>query len=450
MNLRERERIDVRSVLPLSLKAFLPKKESPAAIEQEKEGIPVDGITVDMLKLLVVFAIIVVVMALKKPISIAVVLASLGAVLLYQLPMADTWNAFVLGATGATTIDALLVFYAITFLQRMMEKRKNLSNSQVALNGLFNNRRVNASVAPFLLGCLPAASTVLICGPIVRDSVGESLTTPEQAAVTSYFRHISESFLPTYTTIFIAVGLTSGAVTVPGFVIAMLPMVLALFIAGYVVYLRRIPKDTGITPDQSKTQYGLLLLKSVWAIALAIVLILVFNMRVYIAISVCIVLNFFVNKFTLKEIVPFLRSAFEGKLLLSTWLVMIFKEILSATGVIHKLPEFFSLLPIPMFLVFALIFFFGTVVAGSQAIVVLCMPMAIAALNGGPALSLFVLLMCMNYVASQTSPVHICLTLCAEDFKVPLGSMVVKTLPMVGFFTVLSFAYYFLLRLVGL
>lgn len=403
-----------------------------------------------MLKLLVVFAIIVAVMALKKPISIAVAFASLGAILLYQLPLVDTWHAFVLGATGATTIDALLVFYAITFLQRMMEKRKNLSNSQVALNGLFNNRRINASVAPFLLGCLPAASTVLICGPIVRESVGDSLSMPEQAAVTSYFRHISESFLPTYTTIFIAVGLTGGAVTVSGFVIAMLPMVLALFIAGYVVYLRRVPKDTGMVPDQSKAEYGKLLLKSVWAIALAIVLILAFNMKVYVAVLICIVVNFFINRFTLKEIVPFFRSAFEGKLMLSTWLVMIFKEILSASGVIHKLPEFFSLLPIPMFLVFALIFFFGTVVAGSQAIMVLCMPMAIAALNGGPALSLFILLMCMSYVASQLSPVHICLTLCAEDFKVPLGSMALKTMPVVAVFTVLSFGYYFLLMFIGL
>ena len=42
-----------------------------------------------------------------------------------------------------------------------MEKRKKMSNCQVAMNGLFNNRRINASVVPFLPGCLPAASTVL-------------------------------------------------------------------------------------------------------------------------------------------------------------------------------------------------------------------------------------------------------------------------------------------------
>jgi len=404
---------------------------------------------IDIVKLLAVFSIIVVVMAFKKPLMGAIVAATVGTILLYQLSPSVTWKAVVEGATSWMTIEALLVFYAITFLQRMMEKRKNLSNSQVALNGLFNNRRINASVAPFLLGCLPAASTVLICGPIVRDSVGGSLSDPEKAAVTSYFRHISESFLPTYTTIFIAVGLTGGAVTISGFLLAMIPMVAALFAVGYVVYLRRVPKETGMIPDQPKSYYWKLLAKSVWAIALAIALILVLKLPVEVAVLICIILNIFVNKFSPSELRAFVRSAFEGKLMLSTWLVMIFKEVLSATGVIAALPEFFSTLPIPMFLVFALIFFFGSIVAGSQAIIVLCMPMAITALNGGPALALFILLMCMSYVAMQVSPIHICLAMCAEDYGVPLSSLIGKTLPMVGVFMVISVAYYFLLTAIG-
>lgn len=173
----------------------------------------------ELVKLLAVFCIIILVMWLKKPLMAAIAAACVGTVVLYQLPLDATWGALVKGATGNTTIQAVAVLYCITFLQRMMEKRKNLSNCQVALNGLFNNRRINASVAPFLLGCLPAASTVLICGPIVRESVGEYLSTEEKAAVTSFFRHVSESFLPTYTGIFIAIGLTEGKVTASSFVL---------------------------------------------------------------------------------------------------------------------------------------------------------------------------------------------------------------------------------------
>ena len=233
----------------------------------------------DLLKLAAVFCVIILVMWMKKPLSIAVLAATVGTVMLYRLPPETTYAAVIKGATSWTTIEALLVFYSITYLQRMLEKRRNLSNCQVALNGIFNNRRINVSVAPFLLGCLPAASTVLICGPIVRDSVEDYLTTPEKAAVTSYFRHISESFLPTYTTIFIAVGLTNGAVTVSSFVLAMLPMVGALFLTGFLVYLRKVPKDTGMIPENSKGHYWKLLAQSAWSIALAIGIILIFKLR---------------------------------------------------------------------------------------------------------------------------------------------------------------------------
>lgn len=404
----------------------------------------------ELIKLLAVFCIIILVMWLKKPLMTAIIAACVGTVVLYQLPLDATLGALKAGALGQTTLQAIAVLYCITFLQRMMEKRKNLSNCQVALNGLFNNRRINASVAPFLLGCLPAASTVLICGPIVRDSVGDYLNTEEKAAITSYFRHISESFLPTYTGIFIAIGLTQGAVTASSFVLGMLPMVAALFLTGYLVYLRRIPKDTGMVSDQPKSYYWKLLLQSAWAIGLAIFLILAFNLPVVAAVLICIVINIFVNHFNWKELAPFFAAAFEPRLIANTFSVMIFKELLSATGVIESLPGFFTSLPIPTFLVFALIFFFGSIVAGSQAIIVLCMPMAMASLAGGPALSLFILLMSMNYVAMQISPIHICLTLCAEDYKIPLSSLVAKTVPMVVVFTVLSFVYYGVLRAAGL
>ena len=306
----------------------------------------------DILKLLIVFLIIIAVLWLKRPISIAVTAAGIAAIFLYGLGADQAMGAILKGATAWTTIETLLVFYSITFLQRMMEKRGNLKDTHKALNGLFNNNRINASVAPFFLGMLPAAGTVLICGPIVRESVGDSLKKEETAAITSYFRHISESFLPTYTTIFIALTFANGRVTAPAFILAMLPM--------------------------------------------------------------------------------------------------IFKEILTATGVIQSLPEFFSTLPIPAFLVFALIFFLGTIVAGSQAMIVLCMSMAMGSVAPGhTGLAMFVLMMCMNYIAMQLSPTHICLTICAEDFSVSLGDLVKKTVPLVLVFTVISFLYYGILYMAG-
>ncbi|MBQ3272955.1 MAG: DUF401 family protein [Solobacterium sp.] len=393
---------------------------------------------------------IVMLLVLRKPLNITMAIACVIVIIVYMLPMEKVLPAVKEGLLGTNTIRAVLVLYLITFLQRMMEKRKQLSGCQLAMSGLFNNRRINASVVPFLLGCLPAASTVILCGPIVREAVGDYLTTNEKAACTTFFRHISEAFLPTYSGIFIAITLTEGRVTAASFVTAMLPMVAVLFLAGWIVYLRRIPKDTGMIPDQSKSFYLKLLVKSIWPIVVAIAIVLIFNPPVWMAVLVVVVGNFFISKFTPEEIKPFFITAFEPKLIMNTLAVMTFSKLLAATGVVQLLPKYFGMLPIPMWLVFALLFFIGPLIGGSQAISVLCIPMIMETWPDGSILSIFVLCMSMSYIIMQLAPTHICLTLCAEDYKITLADLIPKVAPMVIVATFFTFGYFFVLRAIGI
>ncbi len=50
------------------------------------------------------------------------------------------------------------------------------------------------------------------------------------------------------------------------------------------------------------------------------------SVPVWAAVIVCIILELFVNKFSMQEVLPFFRSAFEGKLMLNTLAVMIFGQ----------------------------------------------------------------------------------------------------------------------------
>ena len=402
----------------------------------------------ELLKLAGVFCVMILVLWRKKPLSWAVAAAALAVWLLFWMPARTFAAALVRGAVRWDTIQLLLVLYLITFLQRMLEKRGCLTSAKDALDGLFNSRRVDASAAPALLGMLPAVGTVLICGDIVRQSTDGFLKTEEQACVTSYYRHVSELFFPTYTSILIAVDLSAGKVSGGGFTLAMLPMLAVLMAIGWLFYLRRIPKDAGFFAGRPKAFYWKLLLRSLWTIIFTVILIVAFGVPVHIAVLACIVCNLFVGRFGWKELRPFFASAFEARLMISTLLIMMFKEVLAAAGVISALPAFFSSLPVPPFLVFALIFFFGSVAAGSQAMIVLCMGMAMAAAAQG-GLALFVLLMCMAYAAMQLSPVHVCLAVCAEDYRISLGTLIRKTVPLVGVFCLAAFGYYGLLRLFG-
>ena len=106
------------------------------------------------------------------------------------------------------TVSLVLAFYTITFLQRMLEKRKQLIRAEEALSGLFNSRRVNAMLAPFIIGLLPSAGAVIIACPIVDNAGGEYISKEDKTFITSYFRHISEAFMPTYSSIILALQLS--------------------------------------------------------------------------------------------------------------------------------------------------------------------------------------------------------------------------------------------------
>ncbi|NLM42664.1 MAG: DUF401 family protein [Clostridiales bacterium] len=398
----------------------------------------------DIIKLLIIFACITIVMKFNKPLSVSIAAGIGAAIILYGINPVDTIKLIGMGTFSKGTFNLIAAFYSITFLQRMLEKRGHIVMAERALNNLYNNRRINTMIAPFIIGLLPSAGAVLIAAPIVDNSVENYLSKEEKTFVTSYYRHISEAFLPTYSSILLALSLS--AVDMTSFVVAMLPMIVVLFLLGYIFYVRKIPKDTGVIVTSKKMDEIKNIVISLWSIALSILIILVFKIAVHLAVIPVIILYFILNKFSFDEIKPMFRSAFETKLIASTIVIMIFKEVLTFTGIIQRLPDYLSMLPIPSVIIFAMVAFIGALVAGSQGSAALAIPLAYATIpNGGVAL--MVLLMSMIYISMQISPVHICLAIITEHYGISFIELVKKTMPIVISFVIISSIYSYLLFL---
>ena len=396
----------------------------------------------DIIKLIVIFTGIVFFIKLKKPLYISILVGAVISVILYRIPIITSFQLAFKSCTSKDTISLVLAFYTITYVQRMMEKRGHLLLADKSLDNIFNSRRINAMIAPFVIGLLPSAGAVLIAAPIVQNASGDYLTREEQTFVTSYYRHISEAFLPTYSSILLALDLSGVDMT--KFVVGMLPMVAILFILGYVFYVRKIPKSNGISQSKDKKDDIINLIISLWPIAVTITIILTLKIPVYMAVIPVIIVSAILNKFSVDELIPMVKTAFETKLIVSTVMIMIFKELLTFTGVIGRLPEYFEKLPIHPAIIFSLIFVIGTLVAGSQAIIALALPLAFATIPDG-GLALMILLMCMTYIAMQVSPTHICLAIVTEAFDVSFIELVKKTFPILIIFTAITAVYSYLL-----
>ncbi|MDD2481964.1 MAG: DUF401 family protein [Lutispora sp.] len=399
----------------------------------------------DIIKLLLIFACITIVMKFNKPLYISISAGIAAAIVLYSINPLETLKLIGVGTFSKDTFDLVMAFYSITFLQRMLEKRGHIVLAEKSLNNLFNNRRINAMIAPFIIGLLPSAGAVLIAAPIVDNAVEDYLTKEEKTFVTSYYRHISEAFLPTYSSILLALNLSGVDMT--SFVLAMLPMVVVLFLLGYFFYIRKIPKDTGISVSNDKINEIKNIIISLWSIALSIIIILSFKITVHIAVVPVIVLSFILNRFSFNEIKPMFKSAFEVKLIISTIIIMIFKEVLAFTGIIERLPDYLSKLPVPSIVIFAMVAFLGALVAGSQGSIALAIPLAYAAIPDGGVV-MMVLLMSMIYISMQISPMHICLAIITEHYGTSFVDLVRKTMPVVISFVIISSIYSYLLYLV--
>lgn len=393
-------------------------------------------------KLAIIFAALLLSLRAGLKLTKSMLITIVATIVLYAIPLKDTIKIWYKASTSFNTISLVLILYLITLLQRILQNRKQLSQVHTNLDSLFNSRRITATVAPIFIGLLPSAAAMLICGEIVRDTVGDALDQEEQAFITSYFRHIPESFLPTYAAVILMSELSG--VSIGTFVLGMLPLEVLLYILGYWAYIRRIPKDTGLPPSENRGRVAVELLKNLWSIVAIIVLVIGFKWSVLSATLAVIIVCLPVYRYKPREILPLLKDAVEAPMLVNTYLIMVFKDFIMHSGAMDALPDFFSHLPVPTYLVFALIFFFGTVVAGAQAIIAICAVMAFAAIPGG-GMPLMVLLMSFAYAAMQISPTHICLFIAADDFDVPMMALVRKTMPIIIVFCLLTVPYYWLL-----
>ncbi|MCD8220757.1 MAG: DUF401 family protein [Clostridiales bacterium] len=392
----------------------------------------------EVLYLGIVFLIIIAVLALRHPLHHAILAGLVVIVVLYRIPLGDAAVCTSRVITVWSSFSVLVTFYLITFLQRILEARQQIRLAQQDLNGIFHNRRVNVAGASLFIGLLPSAAAMILCGDIVKSATDGYLEPKEQAFVTTWFRHIPESALPTYTAVLLMLSLSG--VELSSFLPGMIVPVLTLALLGYVTYLRRIPKDPGTPVSQSRGMDVIHLFQHLWSLLLILVLILGLGFDVVSAVFIVIIASIVIYRITFAELREMIVSAFEKKMLGNTFLVLVLKEFISYTGVLEQLPELMSGLPLPPYLVFAVLMFAATVISGSTGAIAMGTPLAFAAIPGG--MPLMVYLMCITHAASQISPTHVCLVVASDYYHISLGELVRKTIPFSLVFCVLMTVYY--------
>jgi len=396
----------------------------------------------ELLFLALMLGVVVVLMLIHRPLWQSITAGVIVGIILFRIPLGDAAMQVVNVFTTWSALSILVSLYLITLLQRILDKRQQIQLAQQDLNGLFHNRRINAAGSALFIGLLPSAAAMLLCSDIFKNATDGYLQPDEQAFATSWIRHIPESSIPTYAGVLLMLGVSGVSVT--EFLPVMILPVIVLLALSWFFALRKIPKDPGTPKSEHKLQDAVNLCKHLWTLLLIVVLVFLLKLSIVEALVITLLLALPIYRIPLGDLPRMLVSAFDKKLLISSFAVLVLKNFITYTGVLPSLPDAMAALPIPPYIIFFILFFLGSFISGSTSIIAIGGALAFAAVPG-PAVPLIMLLMCSCHAASQISPTHVCVVVTADYFRVPFGAMVKKTMPSVVLFCLFSLVYYNLL-----
>ena len=383
-------------------------------------------------------------MHFKRPFYEAVAGGLLLSVFLYRIPPAEILKATASLFTNKTNLYMILSMYFVMYLQQIMYRRDLINKSVDDLNGVIANRRINTALAPTMVGMLPSSTSSYICASIIKRQTDGYLDADTQAAMTSWFKHAPESFIPTYANTILFAGL--AGISMSSFTAASLPMFFLQIFIMYVFYLRKIPKEPVSRSDRGKAESLKGLLLHMLPIIGTVFIIIAFNLHVVFATPIMIAVCLLVFGFKPADIPSMAKDAFQIKQLLNTALVLLLKEFISYSGIMSVSGAGSSItkLPIPLFLAIGLIYMAGGFTGFVTGVVAMITPIAFSVLPQA-GLPLMLLYMCMQHAASLLSPVHICLVFAAEACGSNMAGLLKKTfLPCMAYIAG-GFIWYFIL-----
>lgn len=371
-----------------------------------------------------VFGLIIVLLRLKLSLPKAMLLAAAVLGVLFRLTPVAIGTIMVRSCLAVSTLNLALALTLIMFLENIMRRTGMLGRMVGSLRSLVGDSRVVMAILPAIVGLLPSAGGAVFSAPLVEEVSRETGFTPECKSFINYwYRHVWEYIFPLYPSII----LVSEIVKVPVYqlIAVQFPFSVSAVLLGMPVAFRREKKSASPADDGTRGEQLRVFAVSIAPVLGVIVLVLAAKLEISLALALVVLTLLLVNRYNRERITSLIKEAFSVNTLLMVVAVIVFKDILMATGAVTTLPLFFASLGLPPELVVIVLpFVVGMATGMSQAFVATTFPILLG-LNTGGAVDLH--LVALGYVSGfagvMLSPVHLCLILTVEALKADLGKV---------------------------
>jgi len=364
----------------------------------------------------------VIIWLLRRNVSMTAVMP-VGAILLailYMLPPLRFAEAAWLAVAAPKSLEMTATLALTMVMENILRTTGMLGKMVSSLSAAISDRRVVMASLPAMIGMLPSPGGAVFSAPMVGEAAQGVEATGEQKALINYwYRHIWEYVSPLYPGIILASGLTG--ISTQQLFLAHLPFALTVVFGGAIFCFRGIKPGkeviSGTVRGRWREMGQFLLMSSPILVSLSLVVI--FKISSVIALSGGVLLLLLAHRYTPSGILKVLKESLSFKALFLVLGIMLFQEVLRATGAISGISGWFASSALPVPLVVAVIPFIAGIMTGlTVGYVGITFPLLLPLMGAGqPSLWLEALAFASGFAGVMLSPVHLCFVLTREYFS---------------------------------
>lgn len=381
-----------------------------------------------VLKLLLVFAGIVLLLSRRWNLGLVLVVASLAVSLLFAHPLSAVARDFLSATVDLLTLRLALSVVLIMTLGELLRETASLKGMVEALQALVPSRRLVIAALPSLVGLLPMVGGAMFSAPMV-DEVGDRLGADQERKtfVNYWFRHIWEYVFPLYPSFMLAAALLN--LETLQLAKATWPLTAAAVAGGISFGLLGMARRTDDGPSPSSLESVRTLAASIWPVAMVIILSLGLPLderaTLIISLMATIVLMMGINRIPVNRLGYILHERIPWETIAVLFGALIFRRVLENSGAVRAVSDALTRSGVPVAVVAFIVPFIAGLLTGISAGAFsigfpVILPL-VAADGAAIASGWAAWLMAGGFLGVMCSPLHLCLSLTRVYFEAEWG-----------------------------
>jgi integral membrane protein (TIGR00529 family) len=386
---------------------------------------------IELLKLLLVFLLILLLVRKRVPLGLSILAGGFFLGLLFRLSPLQILKSSGIAAVEWPTIHLLIIVLLILVFGDFLKALKSLESLSAGLEGLFKSTRLLVMFLPTLVGLLPMPAGAMMSAPMV-EQIGSRKNVPADVMMTVnyWFRHVLEFTWPLYLGVVLSASLLH--ISLRQVILAQMPLSLAMILGGVVFLIPRIKvqKDGNEMSGAWRRSLKLTFL-GILPVLAVVGLNLAAGVDIALALFLALIVFGLIKRLRAGRWLRMIKCAISPEIVVLILAVMIFKKLITVSGAIQTMPDSLANAGIPpIFAVFVVPFAVGILTGMTSAFIAISYPVLLSFLAPqGVDYGYMMLAYGAGFMGVMLSPVHLCLVVTKNYFKISFSEIYKVLLP---------------------